>query len=52
MVTDKDGITEEVHTETGVHLEPADFTLSITQQYSSYIKQVQSGYVYNGVKHV
>lgn len=36
----------------GVHLEPCEFTLSISEQYKLFIKQLASGYIYKGVKHV
>lgn len=43
MVTDKDGVTEEVHTESGIHLEATEFTLKLSDLYIEFLDRVQSG---------
>lgn len=51
IATDYLGNSTEVTTQSGVHLESVDFTLSLSKQYASFIKQVMSGYLYVG-KHL
>lgn len=41
-----------VSTESGIHLEPCDFTLSISNAYMTFIKNLRLGYVFKGVKHI
>ena len=41
-----------VSTESGIHLEPCDFTLSISNAYMTFIKNLRMGYVFKGVKHI
>ena len=48
MVTDYLGNTTEVHSESGVFLYGADFTLSISEQYSQFIKMMKKGYKFKG----
>ena len=48
MVTDYLGNTSEVHSESGVSLYGADFTLSISEQYSQFIKMMKQGYKFKG----
>lgn len=36
----------------GVHLENAEYTLSISKQYSIFISNLMKGYTYKGVKHI
>lgn len=48
IATDYLGNSTEVTTQSGVHLESVDFTLSLSKQYASFIKQVMSGYLYVG----
>lgn len=48
MVTDYLGNTSEVHSESGVFLYGADFTLSISEQYSQFIKMMKQGYKFKG----
>ena len=51
-VTDYQGIESTVNPLSGVHLENCDFTLSITEQYNEFLRQLSQGYIYKGVKHV
>jgi hypothetical protein len=48
-VQDYNGVYAEVSPESGVHLEPADFTLSVSDQYIDFLRQMNEGYVYTGV---
>ena len=50
MVTDYLGNTMEVHSESGVFLYGADFTLSISDQYSQFIEMMKNGYRFKGYK--
>lgn len=51
-VTDYNGITNYEHSLSAVHLGACDFTLSISQQYLNFLKQLSDGYIYKGVKHI
>ena len=46
------GNESHVNTKSGVHLEPCDFTLSISLQYAKFLKMLLQGYIYKGVKEV
>lgn len=48
LVTDYLGNTSEIHSESGVFLYGADFTLSISEQYSQFIKMMKKGYKFKG----
>ena len=48
LVTDYLGNTSEVHSESGVYLYGADFTLSISEQYAQFIKMMKKGYKFKG----
>lgn len=48
MVTDYLGNTMEVHSESGIYLYGSDFTLSISEKYSQFIKMIQKGYKFKG----
>lgn len=50
-VTDYTGKTTYVKTLSGIHLEPTDFTLSISKQYGEFIKQLVNGFAFGGVKY-
>lgn len=50
LVTDYRGVYCEVHTESGIHLGDCDFTLSVSKQYSEFLKMVSQGYIYKGMK--
>lgn len=39
-----------ISVESGIHLEECEFTLSISKQYGSFIKNFLNGYLYKGVK--
>ena len=52
LVTDYLGNTNEVTALTGVHLENCEFTLSISDQFKTFLNQLSKGYIYKGVKHV
>lgn len=52
QVTDYLGNKTDIHVLSGVHLDNCDFTLSITKQYSDFLKQLSQGYIYKGVKHL
>lgn len=49
FVTDYQGIQEEVYTKGGVHLEPCDFTLSISKEYGKFLNMLMQGYLFKGV---
>lgn len=40
-----------INTKSGVHLEPCDFTLSISQQYGKFLNMFMQGYVYRGLQY-
>ena len=50
--TDYLGKSKIVKVLSSIHLEVCDFTLSISQQYKDFLKNLSQGYVYKGVKHV
>ena len=52
LVTDYNGVTNEAHAETGIHLGGCEFTLSISKQYKNFLNMLKLGYIYKGVKHV
>lgn len=52
FVVDCDGVQERVLTLSGIHLEPCDFTLSISEQYNQFLRAISSGYVFTGMKNV
>ena len=49
FVTDYKGNQEEVYTKGGVHLEPCDFTLSISKEYGKFLNMLMKGYLFKGV---
>lgn len=51
-VTDYQGNISRETIPSGVHLENADYTLSISKQYGEFIANFIKGYSYKGVKHV
>ena len=51
-VTDYLGVSNVEHALSSVHLGACDFTLSISKQYLNFLKQLSSGYIYKGVKHI
>lgn len=48
FVTDYKGNTKEVTSLSGVHLEKADFTLSIGKRYAEFLRNLKDGYLYIG----
>ena len=48
FVTDYKGNTKEVTSLSGVHLEKADFTLSIGKRYAEFLRNIKDGYLYIG----
>ena len=50
-VTDYKGNETEITTLSGIHLEPTDFTLSISKQYGEFINQLMNGFIFGGVKY-
>lgn len=52
MIEDYQGVKAEIHTESGVHLESCDYTLTMGVDYKSFLKQLSKGYIYKGVKHI
>ena len=52
FVVDYDGVKERVLTLSGIHLEPCDFTLSISEQYNQFLRAISSGYIFTGMKNV
>lgn len=50
LVTDYVGNTMEIHSPSGVFLYGADFTLSISDQYTSFIEMMKQGYKFRGYK--
>lgn len=52
FVIDYDGLEERVLTLSGIHLEPCDFTLSISEQYNQFLRAISSGYIFTGMKNV
>lgn len=51
-VVDYNGVEERVLTLSGIHLEPCDFTLSISEQYNQFLRAISSGYIFTGMKNV
>ena len=52
MITDYTGLETEVHTLSGVHLENVDFTLSISENYGTFLNMVMNGYLFKGVDEI
>ena len=52
VVTDYLGNTEHVNVKSGVHLEPCDFTLSISDQFNRFLEQLANGYIFKGGKYI
>lgn len=52
FVLDYDGVQERVLTLSGIHLEPCDFTLSISEQYNQFLRAISSGYIFTGMKNI
>lgn len=52
IVTDYKGHTSRVVNKSGIHLEPCDFTLSISAQYNDFLSKLADGFIFKGVKFV
>jgi len=50
LVTEYLGNTMEIHSPSGVYLYGADFTLSISDQYASFIEMMRNGYKFKEYK--
>lgn len=48
-VTDFNGVTYHVKTNSGVHLSECEFTLSLSKQYAKFIEDFRNGYIFKGV---
>ena len=51
LITDYKGQAVEVTTLSSVHLEKCEFTLSISENYKIFLKQLSKGYIFKGVKY-
>lgn len=49
-VKDYEGVECEVHSLSSIHLEPCDFTLSISKQYLDFLNKLKEGYLFTGLK--
>jgi len=52
VITDYMGETQHVNVKSGIHLEPCDFTLSISQQFNDFLEKLAQGYIFKGGKFV
>lgn len=52
VITDYTGKELEVNSRSSIHLEPCDFTLSVSEQYTKFLKNLKEGYLYKGRKHI
>lgn len=50
IVKDYKGVECNVLSLSSIHLEPCDFTLSISKQYMDFLKKLKEGYLYTGIK--
>ena len=48
MIKDYKGVESYVISKSSIHLEPCDFTLSISKQYAKFLKNLKEGYIYTG----
>lgn len=51
-ITDYKGVEAMVNSKSGIHLEPCEFTLSISDQYAKFLKMLSQGFIFSGVKHI
>jgi hypothetical protein len=51
-IQDYKGEECRIVTESGVHLEPVEFNLSIAKQYGTFLYNLMNGYIYEGVNYV
>lgn len=52
VVMDYRGQQALIKSKSSIHLEPCEFTLSISDQYAKFIRMLSQGYIFSGVKHV
>lgn len=52
VVKDYKGQQTIVNSKSSIHLEPCEFTLSISDQYAKFIKMLSQGYIFSGVKYI
>jgi len=52
VVKDYKGQQAIVKSKSSIHLEPCEFTLSISDQYAKFIRMLSQGYIFSGVKHI
>lgn len=50
-IQDYQGNDSIIYVESGIHLEPCEFTLSISKQYGKFLKDFLEGYMFKGVKY-
>ena len=50
IIKDYQGNDTIISVESGIHLEPCEFTLSISKQYGDFLKNFINGFLYEGVK--
>ena len=48
-VTDHLGVTHDIISLSGIHLEPCEYTLSMGEKFLQFIKQLSQGYLFKGV---
>lgn len=51
-ILDYQGNESHIKTESGIHLESCEFTLSISEQYGKFLNNLMNGYIYQGVKYI
>lgn len=51
-IIDHMGVEAIVNSKSGIHLEPCEFTLSISDQYAKFLRMLSQGFIFAGVKHV
>lgn len=52
IVKDYQGNYAKVESKSAIHLEPCEFTLSISKQYSKFLEMLSTGYIYKGLKYI
>lgn len=52
MILDYRGKEGKAEARSGVHLEKAEFTLSLAREYVNFLKMLKAGYLYKGQKHI
>lgn len=51
-ITDYQGNDSTIETLSSIHLEPCDFTLSISKQYNEFLRQLSKGYIFKGLQQI